>query len=307
MRLVFFTGKGGVGKTSVSAAFGLAAARAGKRVLLAEIRSPGKIPPLFGVAPAADGTLTLGPRLDWRNFTPQDALQTYAMRIIKLRSVYRAVFEQRALRQFLKAIPALSEILVLGHLAFLVEQNSYDLIVVDAPSSGPGALMLGAPRSVLEGVSSGPLHDGAAWIQSLIADHARCCVNLVALAEELPVNESIDLFHRLKDDLGLPTGLLVVNRTLEDPFDGHAAGVCRAAAALELGRSLAESCRLFRSRLELQQHYLDRLQAGVDLACVRLSEMLEPGAGGTELIEQVSRAFDFLFAGHPSESTGESV
>jgi len=302
-RLVFFTGKGGVGKTSVSAAFGLAAARAKKRVLLAEIRSPGKIPPLFGITPAGNGPLSLGPRLDWRNLTPADALQTYAMRMLKLRSVYRAVFEQRAVRRFLRAVPALSEILMLGHLAYLVEQGDYDLIVTDAPSSGPGALMFGAPRSVLESVSRGPLYDGAAWIQSLIADRDRCAVNIVVLPEELPVTESVDLYHRLKDDLGLPIGTLVANRTLDDPYDKQIENVCRIAAGIDIGRSLAESCRLHRMRLRLQEICLDRLRAGIDLPCVYLPEILN-STGDADTIEQISAAFEIVFSGRPAEPAG---
>ncbi len=302
-RLVFFTGKGGVGKTSASAAFGLAAAREGKRVLLAEIRSAGKIPPLFGITPSGNGPLSLEQRLDWRNLTPADALQIYAMRMLKLRSVYRAVFEQRTVRRFLRAVPALSEILVLGHLVHLVEQDDYDLIVTDAPSSGPGALMLGAPRSVLKSVSGGPLHDGAAWIQSLIADREKCAINLVVLPEELPVTESIELYHRLKDDLGLPIDMIVANRTFDDPYDQQIENTCRIAAGIDLGRSLAKSCLLHRARLHLQEIYLDRLRAGIDLPCIYLPEILE-SAGDSNTIELISKAFEILFPGQAARPSG---
>jgi hypothetical protein len=272
-QLAVFTGKGGVGKTSVAAAYGLAASRAGKRVLLVEVRSPRRIPSLFELSPDENGPLSLHPGVSWINLTAETALETYAMTKLRLRSVYRAVFEQRMVRRFLRAIPSLAEILMLGHLAYLIESGEYDLAVVDAPSTGPGAQMLQAPRQVFESVSSGPLHDSVTWIHSLLADPLRTQIHIVVLPEELPVTEAVDLHHKIRDDLMLPMGFAFANRVLEDPFPTGSEDVYRLAGNFEVGRSLTDTSTLYRSRLRLQEAYLDRLRAGVDLPCILLPEV----------------------------------
>jgi anion-transporting ArsA/GET3 family ATPase len=276
-KLAIFTGKGGVGKTSMSAAFALAAQNSGKRVLIAEVRSSRRIPPLFGIEAESDGPLVLGEGLEWIHLTPAIALEVYAVRLLRFRSVYRAVFEQRAVRRFLRAIPSLAEILVLGHLAFLVEEKRYDLVILDAPSSGPGALMLAAPREVIQGAHRGPLTEGAEWIQKLLADKRQTSVNLVVTPEELPVSEAVDLHHRLKDELNLPLGAVFLNRVLEDPFPARLAEAFQAVGSNPLGKPLASSAALLRARLKLQEVYIDRLQAGVDLEAMLLPEILSEG------------------------------
>lgn len=276
-KLAIFTGKGGVGKTSLSAAFARAAQRSGKRVLLAEVRSSRRIPPLFGIEANSDGPLGLGEGLEWIHLTPAAALEVYAVRLLRFRSVYRAVFEQRAVRRFLRAIPSLAEILVLGHLAFLVEEKKHDLVILDAPSSGPGALMLAAPREVMRGAHRGPLTDGAEWIQKLLADERQTTINLVVTPEELPVSEAVDLHHRLKDELNLPLGAVFLNRILRDPFPARLSKALQAAERNPLGNPLASSAALLRARLRLQETYIDRLRAGVDLEAVLLPEVLSEG------------------------------
>ncbi len=276
-KLAIFTGKGGVGKTSLSTAVALSALKTGRRVLLAEVRSSRRIPPLFGVKTENDGPLRLQDGLEWIHLTPAAALEVYAVRLLRFRSVYRAVFEQRAVRRFLKAIPSLSEILVLGHLAFLIEEGRYDLAILDAPSSGPGALMLAAPRAVMQTAPRGPLYNGAEWILKLLENRKQTTINLVVTPEELPVSEAVDLHHRLKDELELPLGAVFLNRTLEDPFPPRAEAVLAAAGRHPLGSSLASSAALLRTRLKLQEVYIDRLRAGVDLEVILLPEILTPG------------------------------
>ena len=135
-KLLVVMGKGGVGKTVTCAAMAHRAKRAGLRVLLAEVRAPRRLPGLFQQQVTHDGPLELAPGIDWINFTAQAALETYAMRLLKLRSVYRAVFEQRVVRRFLRALPSLAELLILGHLTFLIEEGQHDLVILDAPSTG---------------------------------------------------------------------------------------------------------------------------------------------------------------------------
>ena len=291
-KLAIFTGKGGVGKTSLSTALAMYAQKQGQRVLIAEVRSSRRIPPLFGIDPESDGPLKLQEGVEWIHFTPETALEVYAVRLLRFRSVYRAVFEQRAVRRFLRAIPSLAEILVLGHLAFLVEERKHDLVILDAPSSGPGALMLAAPREVMRGAHRGPLTDGAEWIQTLLADERRTTVNLVVTPEELPVSEAVDLHHRLKYELNLPLGAVFLNRILENPFPPRLTKALQAAGRQPLGSSLAGSAALLQARLKLQEVYIDRLRAGVDLDAVLLPEILSVG----DTLEIVNRLTDAMGA-----------
>jgi len=276
-QLAIFTGKGGVGKTSLSAAFALAAQKSGMRVLIAEVRSSRRIPPLFGIDAGSDGPVGLAEGLEWIHLTPETALEVYALRLLRFRSVYRAVFEQRAVRRFLRAIPSLAEILVLGHLAFLVEEKKHDLVILDAPSSGPGALMLAAPREVMRGAHRGPLTDGAEWIQKLLEDERRTTINLVVTPEELPVSEAVDLHHQLKDELNLPLGAVFLNRILQDPFPVRLTRAFQVAESNPLGNPLTGSAAILRARLRLQEAYIDRLRAGVDLKALLLPEVLSAG------------------------------
>jgi anion-transporting ArsA/GET3 family ATPase len=211
-RLIILIGKGGVGKTVVSTVLAMIAAKMGKRVLLGEVRSE-KIPRLFGQNPNTEGTHPLAPNLTWINLTTRSALETYVMQKIKIRAVYRAVFEHPMVRRFLRAVPSLSEILILGHICYFLEQESHDIFVLDAPSTGPGALMLQAPDAIYSTASPGPLKEGAQWIKTTIADREKTAIHLVTTPEELPVDESFALFRHFTEEK-MPLGSLIINRCI---------------------------------------------------------------------------------------------
>ena len=149
--------------------------------------------------------------------------------------------------------------------------------------------MLAAPREVMQGALRGPLYNGAEWIQKLLADREQTTINLVVTPEELPVSEAVDLHHRLKDELDLPLGAVLLNRTLKDPFPTRAEAVLEAAGRHRLGSSLASSAALLRARLKLQEVYIDRLRAGVDLKTILLPEILASGDEMT-VVKQLSAA-----------------
>ena len=288
-RLLTNIGKGGVGKTFLSSSLALAASLTGKRVLLAEVRCR-NAPGLFRATTNGVGPLVLTERLTWMNLTPKIALEIYGMKLLRFKAVYRAVFEQRNIQRFLRAVPALAEILVLGHLTYLIEQGEYDLVVLDAPSTGPGRLLLDAPRAVLGSAPRGPLYDGAAWIDGLLQDQVRSAINLAVVPEELPVHEAIELHHHLRDNLRLPLGALLINRLLPDPFPPRSKKLLSVLGALPAGEALAHAGAWYRARLRIQKGHLDRLRAVVNLPMLQVGESLDVPYG-PPVVEQVAQAF----------------
>ena len=211
-----FIGKGGVGKTSLATAFALWASRQGKRVLVAEVRSFRRVPALLGREVQDNGPVQLLPGLDWINLTPSFSLETYAMKLLRMRSLYQAVFGQPAVSRFLRAVPSLAETLMLGKILHEARSESggkprWDLVIVDAPATGHAVQLLGVPRALLDTVPAGPLRRDAEWMQALLTDPARTSVVLVSLPEEMPVTETVELDAQVRDLLRIPRGPVFVN------------------------------------------------------------------------------------------------
>ncbi|RME24209.1 MAG: chromosome partitioning protein [Deltaproteobacteria bacterium] len=287
--LIWITGKGGVGKSTVAAAAAIAAERLGRRVVLLGIRSQGRMPLLFG-KPAGNGPVMLTPSIEWRNLLPETSLETYGLLKLRFRMVYRAVFEHRLVKRFLRVVPALAELLMLGHVAHLVENAPEVLHIVDAPSAGHGWQMLQAPRQVLESVAAGPLRQVASWMQEIMADGTRSSIWLVLVPEELPVNEALEFHERLSRQLGLPVEALVANRVLAEPAPQAVFGCLSALEEdAELG-PLARTAARCEQRIRMQQGYLDRLRAGLDLTLFELPEM--PSRNVKDRLDELSKMME---------------
>lgn len=295
-RLVLFSGKGGVGKTSVAGAFALWAAGRGRRVMLLEVGDRRELPVLFGQPTADDGPRPLSDGISWMNLNERRALQTYGMLKLRLRSVYRAVFEQRLVRRFLQVVPALPEILVLGHLAHLVEHEPDVLHVVDAPASGQGRQMLAAPQAVLDTVSSGPLHRAVAWIHKLLVDESQTTIGLVVVGEELSVNEALELYEHLQRQLLLPVRAVVANRLLGRPLEATVRKLLERLRHEPRWEAAAGCAWRLNRRVELQQRYLDRLRAAVPQPVAELGELLEAD-GSARWLERLAQQMDSAEAG----------
>ena len=114
-RLLIVTGKGGVGKSSVAAALALLAARRGKRVLVCEVNAQERVAPLLGAAPSGPVTRQVADNLYTVNVTPPEAMREYGLMVLRFRTIYEAVFENRLVRYFLRVIPSLAELVMLGN------------------------------------------------------------------------------------------------------------------------------------------------------------------------------------------------
>lgn len=201
-RILLVTGKGGVGKTTVSLALALRAARGGKRVLHCETNGATVACRVFGqVGRGYEGT-EIAPRLTTMSITSEAAIEDYIVQQIKFRKLYKMVFRNRVMGPFLDAVPGLHDLIQLGKVFDLEREQhdrrpAWDLIVVDAPATGHGLTMLASPRAMMDLTASGPFFENARDVANLYEDPRKVALVLVALPEELPVNETVELYERL--------------------------------------------------------------------------------------------------------------
>ena len=225
LRFIMLSGKGGVGRTTVAAVIARAAAAAGKRVLLAEATSADWLARLFGRRePLGPRIETLAPGIDAVNMTPDDALREYGTLVLHSELVTRALFDNRAVRGFLGAIPGLDAYAVLGkawwHTTEMVAgRPRYDLVLFDGPATGHATLMLKIPQAILDAMPKGPLAKDARAIRDLLCDATRSALMIVTLAEELPAREARELAGAVRGALEMPLAPLLVNAVPTDALE----------------------------------------------------------------------------------------
>jgi len=204
-RLIFVTGKGGVGKTTITAAIGLAASHLGLHTLLVELGDRPEIPHLFGRSEIESDEAPVGLRenLFHLALVPEVALREYLEIQLRVRSIVRLVLRNSGVRRLLEAAPGWRDLIRLGKLWHLETRSEgdaprWDLLIVDAPATGHGLTLFSIPDAVLETVRSGPLRRHAAAVQSLMHDPARTSVLPVTLPEELSARETVQLIESLE-------------------------------------------------------------------------------------------------------------
>ena len=224
-RLVFVTGKGGVGKTTVAAALGLAAARAGKRTIICEVARQERVSRAFHREGVGPKETELADDLYAISVDPQRALEEYLEDQLGSKRLAGLMFGNRIFDYFAAATPGARELATIGKVWELAqlqrrrrENAPYDLVVVDAPASGHGLGLLGTPKTFREAVGVGPIHRQAGIINDFITDPDTTGLVVVALPEEMPVNETVELEQRLDDELGMHIDQVVVNAMLPERF-----------------------------------------------------------------------------------------
>jgi anion-transporting ArsA/GET3 family ATPase len=294
-RLLVVTGKGGVGKSTVAAALALLAAREGKRVLVCEVNAQERVAPLLGAPLAGDAIAEALPHVFTVNVTPARAMREYGIQVLRFRAIYEAVFENRLVRYFLKAIPSLAELVMLGkilHEARRVEggRPSWDLVIVDAPATGHAVQLLRVPSALLETVPGGPLRKDAQWMHDLLVDPARTALAIVTLPEEMPVNEAIELDAQVRSVLGIARAALFVNAMPAARFGPGEEGRLEALAGAPppLGPAAAAG-RLQAIRAALAARYLARARAALDLPTCVLPLLPLP-LWGRDAVERIAGA-----------------
>ena len=275
-RFLVVTGKGGVGKSTVAAAMGLLGARRGKRTLVCEVNAQERVAPLLGAPPSGTAIREVLPGLHSVNVTPQEAMREYGLMMLKFKTVYDAVFENRVVRQFLRVIPSLAELVMLGKILHEVRSEEqgrrrWDLVILDAPATGHAVQMLRVPAALLDTVPPGPMRRDAEWMQALLVDPAQTAVSIVTLPEEMPVNEAIELDAQVRGVLDMPRGALVVNAMPDARFSAAERALLPglSAAPSPLGPA-ARAAAVQAHRAELAWRHLERARAALDLPTVLL-------------------------------------
>lgn len=280
-RFLINTGKGGVGKTTISIAQACALAAAGKRVLLMEFNTSGRAAPALDVPPPAEAEIVEAvPNLWIVNATPGEALREYALMILKVKALYRAVFENRVVDRVLKVMPGLPELTMLGK-AFFHEGETgsdgsprFDVVILDAPATGHGMFLLQIPQVITRALGSGHMAEQAQRMLALLEDPSRTIVNLVTLAEEMPVHETIEMRAQLQESFDVRIGFVIANGILPGRFDAQdraAIDAARAAVAADAPlRPLLDAAHFHDRRRAMQLRYVDKLRDSLDAPVVQV-------------------------------------
>jgi anion-transporting ArsA/GET3 family ATPase len=217
-KLLFVTGKGGVGKTTIAAGLALLAAQNGRRVLLCESDAKGSVSLAFETSPTGFAEREIAPDLWAMTMSTEESLKEYLRLQLRVPLVARMGPLARTFDFVANAAPGVKEILVVGKLCWEVRAGTWDLVVVDAPASGHIVGQLGAPAAMRQLVNVGTVRGQTEWMLEILSDPDRTGVVVVATPEEMPVNETIELAGRLRDETDVDLAAVVVNRVLPELF-----------------------------------------------------------------------------------------
>ena len=285
-RLVFVTGKGGVGKTTLAASLGLVAARAGKRTIVCEVAQQERMSRVFRREGVGYTETQLETDLYAISIDPHESMDEYLRQQVKPSALYALLFDNRLFQYFAAATPGMRELVTIGKIWELAQferrnphATPFDLVIVDAPSTGHGLGFLRTPRTFRDAARVGPISRQAGKIDAFITDPATTGVVAVALPEEMPVNETVDFERQLNDELGMELDAVVVNALLPERFDPAEAERIEQAAGAggSPGVEAALKAALFEHhRVHTQRAELERLSEELGRRPLTLPFLFEP-------------------------------
>jgi anion-transporting ArsA/GET3 family ATPase len=217
-KLLFVTGKGGVGKTTVAASLALLAAQHGKRVLVGEVDAKGNLADFLETGPTHFKPRQVQPGLDAMSMDTEESLKEYLSLQLKLPLMAKMGPLARIFEFVATAAPGVREVLTVGKFLWEVDRGQYDLVVVDASPTGHIVGQLAAPRAINDLVQMGAIRQQTDWMLEMLGDPARTGLVIVATPEEMPVRETIDLAGRVKTETDVDLAAVVVNRVLPELF-----------------------------------------------------------------------------------------
>jgi anion-transporting ArsA/GET3 family ATPase len=295
-RLVFLSGKGGVGKSAVGLALALAACRRGKRVLVVEIEAALDASRLLG-APASEGSVVqVRPGLSTLNLDADHVMAEYIRRTIRLDVFVKRILASPVYQRFFAAAPGLPELMMLGKIMDLEKEGGrkrrYDLILVDAPATGHGLAFLKVPQAASAAIPVGPVGANARRIHALLKDHRRTSLVVVAVPEEMAAVEALQLHRLATQEIGIRVSGVILNACHERRFTrDQEAEILRLSAAHATGRldhgvSLPLALAVARSHIrrhKMTQFYVRRLRRELGEPPLTLPYLFSRALGETAL------------------------
>lgn len=276
-RLVFVTGKGGVGKTSVAAALALLAAGRGKRTLVCEVDAKGNLADFFEAPPNDFEPQELSPGLYAMAMDTEASLREYLRLQLKVPLLARIGPLARSFDFVASAAPGVKEILTVGKLCWEVKERHYDLVVVDAPATGHVVAQLAAPQAINELVKVGRVQDQTRWMVDLLSDPRTTAAVIVAAPEEMPVTETLELVARIRSETTVRLAAVIVNKVLPELFgrgeeelfgrlrDPEATAALAGALGAPVGavESVLDAARLAVTLRRTRTEHINRLRSEV--------------------------------------------
>jgi anion-transporting ArsA/GET3 family ATPase len=297
-RLVIVTGKGGVGKSTVALALGLAAAAEGRRTIVCEVSSQEHTSQVFHRAKVGFHEVEMADNLWAISIDPDEAMREYVLLQLKVRAMRDLLFRSRIFTYLAAATPGLRELVTIGKLWEVAQPDrkvkkgrKYDLVIVDAPATGQGVAFLQTPRTFASIARVGPIKAQAEALEAFIVNHRKTGAAIVALPEEMPVNETVALERRLTEDVDVAVDRVYMNGLYPERFSKPDLERIETACRTANG-PLRAACRAALShsrRAAAQREQLARL-AELTRAPVRTLPFVFQPQLGAEEIRELARA-----------------
>jgi len=285
---VIVTGKGGVGKTTVAVALGLRAASEGKRTIVCEVSSQENASRMFEHTAVGFHEVEMEENLWSISIDPDESMREYVLLQLKVRAMRDMLFRSRIFNYLAAATPGLKELVTIGKIWELAQLDrkvkqgrKYDLVIVDAPATGHGVGFLQTPRTFASIARVGPIHSQAQTLDRFITDHENTGTAIVALPEEMPVNESVALEKDLRDEVGVAVDRVYLNGLYPERFKKAEAEKLAQLAEGENGtngatKAAARAALSEFNRAKSQRSQLNRLKRGVEAPVKTLPFLFEP-------------------------------
>ena len=290
-RLLFVTGKGGVGKTTVALAIGLAAARRGLRTIVCEVAHQERVSRLLGAEGVGYEETELRENLSAISLDQQHTLEEWVTYQLPSRTLANLLYRNRIFQHLTAAAPGIKELVTIGKIWELAqihrktpEARPYDFVVVDSPATGHGLGMLRAPRTFGDIARVGPIRAQADRIHDFIVG-GKTGVVAVALPEEMPVNETLDYRAELTAEMKIDLDCVVMNGLYTQRFEDV------ELESLPSEGAAVRAARTQHRRYRAQHEELTRLTEGLGKVPVtELPFLFVPELGLAE-VEQLSETF----------------
>ncbi len=279
-RLIVVTGKGGVGKSAMTSVLGRSLARRGRRALVLEVDPRENLHQMLGVAPSGGAIVEVEPNFYLQNLKPRHVVDWVVEKQVRIKMIAKRVMRSPIYHRFVEGAPGLTEIAILGHALRLARGElsgtpDIDVVVLDAPATGHGVYLLTAPRLFAEAIGDGPFAQLAGEVADYVADPVASGVVVVTQAEEMPVQEALELRRALAERFGREPELLIANGLYPPAPEGDGED---------------ELTALWRRRYQLNASQLERLDR--QWAGPRIDLPLLPIDGGAELVAALGDRFD---------------